>query len=236
MCKFTIYCLALVLCGCYSQRPTTVPITNIKYASATNQTAHLVIFLIGIGDNISAFERAGFFKRKAKFKFDSIVVDSHFGFYKNHSISTRIFEDILKSSRSKYKKITLLGISLGGYGAIKTASDYPTYVDNIILVAPFLGSQGIAKMQARHQSYETWRPTENTELGYFEDSWNLLYKLLKIEKIPLTLAYGKEDKFAMQSNQLAKYLNQENVVKVKGKHNWQTWLKIWTKLLTLKIV
>ena len=135
--KIFILIVIFLLSSCYSSRPTTRPITFLKYSSSARISDHLVIFLVGIGDKVNVFERSGFFNQVQKFNFDSIVVDSHFGYYKEHSISKRIYEDILKFNRGKYNEITILGISLGGYGAIKTASDYPEFVDNLVLLHPF---------------------------------------------------------------------------------------------------
>lgn len=234
--KLVIVITLFLINGCYSSRLTTLPINFLKYPSPTSNTEHLVVFLVGIGDKASAFERSGFFDKIQSFKFDSIVVDSHFGYYKEHSISQRIYEDILKPNREKYSKITILGISLGGYGAIKTASDYPEFVDNIILIAPFLGSKNSATKLAEIESLKTWHKIDDSNLGYFEDSWQLLHKIIIVQKTPIFLAFGESDKFALQSNQLAIYLDKNNVLRVKGGHNWRTWRNVWNKILNLKLI
>ena len=233
---FAMVIFSSLLSSCYSIPPTTVPITTIEYSSKETTNNHLLVFMVGIGDEVSAFEEAGFFNQLQNQDFDAIAVDSHFGYYKEHNISKRIYEDILNPNRDRYKKITILGISLGGYGAIKTASDYPEFVNELILIAPFLGSRKSAEALAELDSLDDWPVTDNVNLGYFEDSWLLLHKVLIEQETPITLAFGKQDKFAMQSNQLAKYLQDDDVVRIDGSHNWQTWSNIWNKLLTLKMI
>ena len=171
-----VFIHTFLLCSCLFIKPTTNPISSISYNASKITKEHLIIFLPGMGDDMTAYANAGFFDiENSKVNFDSLAIDSHFGYYKEKILTERIYLDILKPNRSKYKKITLLGISLGAYGALKVASNYPELVDQIILMAPYMGKKSQIKDLNSHDSFTHLEKNSKRNKQSFVNAWDLIY-------------------------------------------------------------
>lgn len=57
-----------------------------------------------------------------------------------------------------YQRIWLLGISLGGMGALSCTVARPNEIEGLILLAPFIGTHGTMAELARAGGFAGWRP------------------------------------------------------------------------------
>ena len=81
---------------------------------------------------------------------DIWIVDAHLGYYVSRTLIERLHTDvILPARRSGYARIHLLGISMGGLGALLYARQHADSIDSLLLVAPFLGMRTSLKKSAR---------------------------------------------------------------------------------------
>ena len=120
-----------VVAACFAPRPTENPIPTRFYESGNGKKDYLVVFLPGRGDDIDAYERGGFIDvlSKSKRPLDAVVVDAHLGYYIDRSLGERVHEDVLVPYRKRgYQKFILVGISMGGVGALKIHYDYPDLI------------------------------------------------------------------------------------------------------------
>lgn len=220
-------------------KPTQSPIANdfLKQPSKTND--HLVLFLPGMRDDKSAFESAGFFKEgpNGSGRFDIVAVDAHFGYYRNKQLTTRVFHDILSSNREKYRKISVLGVSLGGYGALWLADDYPAYIDQVILLAPFLGDVEMVNRVIEMDGMRQWYLTSQLNNQSVDDpkifgdeTWVWLNRLIYESNKPLIIGFGEQDRFARTGHLVAQELPKRHVYIDQGGHDWKTWYKLWQTL------
>jgi len=192
----------------------------------------------GIGDNPIAFQKAGFFD-DLDITFDTLVVDSHFAYYREKQLVERLYLDIIKPATTRYSKITLLGISLGSYGALLVAQKYPQSVDQIILFSPFLGDLSLVDDIIANGGLEKWYLTQqqnNNTLGFGDNAWLYLQQLISSSEVKIVLAYGMQDKFSSAADLLSSNLSTDLTIQIKGKHNWVTWSKLWRKLLEENIL
>jgi pimeloyl-ACP methyl ester carboxylesterase len=127
-----------------------------------------------------------------------------------------------------YRRIWLLGISLGGMGALLYASIHATLLEGVILLAPFLGTQGtIAALEAAG-GLNAWPPT----LGATAPERQMLAWLQNRPPRPkLYLGYGEADRFARGHRLLAATMPASNVMTEMGGHDWETWLALWRQIL-----
>ena len=91
---------------------------------------------------MGAFEREGFVAalREAGARVDAIAVDAHLGYYYRKTIIERLHTDVLLQARQQgYRRIVLVGVSLGGLGALLNERENPGSVDAVVLLGPFLG-------------------------------------------------------------------------------------------------
>lgn len=135
---------------------------------------------------------------------DVSVVDADADYYLESSVGERLAVDVVAPMLARgYARLWLMGISLGGYGCIALARRRVAELEGVILLAPFLGSRGPDALEAAD---EAWFPA-----AY--------------------LGFGASDRYAAASEALARRLPAGRVVRLPGEHDWQTWMRLWRKLL-----
>lgn len=226
---------ALLLKAFTSIRPVEIPTPATHYASGTD-SGELIIFLPGIGDDMGVFERSGFIDqlRASKPGADSVVVDSHIGYYVNRSLPSRIYQDILLPYREKgYERFILVGISLGGYGALWVNNEYPEWISGTVLISPLLGRRSLVKKISDAESVHSWRSQLDHDPSPTERPWVWIDDMIDAEsaEIPaLILAFGSQDKFQQAGNLLAESVPESHVFRNGGSHDWQTWAALWREI------
>jgi pimeloyl-ACP methyl ester carboxylesterase len=214
---------------------TGAPLLRMDYPGGAS-SRNLIVFLPGIGDLAEDFERSGFIAalRRHGITADAVAIDAHYGYYASRAIHTRIAEDILASAHEAgYERVWLAGISLGGFGASSFAALQSSRVAGLLLLAPYLGSGELVNEIAAAGSVAQWEP------GYIhqEDYPRVLWAWLKENhaeqqsRLPIYLGYGKSDMFAKANALLASVLPGTHVYSLAGGHEWQTWKKLWDRML-----
>ena len=125
-----ILALLLSLTGCsllLRKTPSPIP-TQAAPMVAAERAATLVVFLPGRGGAMADFEREGFLTtlRESGARVDGIAVDAHLGYYFRRTVIARLQADVLQPARQQgYRRIVLVGVSLGGLGATCPARSTP---------------------------------------------------------------------------------------------------------------
>ena len=133
---------------------------------------------------------------------------------------------MLPAAEQGAKRIHLLGISLGGLGALLYARAHPTRITGLTLLAPFIGSRGLIAQVERAGGIGHWRPAVIET-----DEQQVLAWLGQGQDLPeMALGYGTEDRFAAAHRLLARLLPPERVVTVPGGHDWPTWCRLWQEI------
>jgi pimeloyl-ACP methyl ester carboxylesterase len=154
--------------------------------------------------------------------------------YLENRVPERIHAEIVLRARGRgVRRIWLLGISLGGMGALQYLRAYPGEVEGAILIAPFLATRGLIAEVARAGGLSAWRPGPSAP-GDIERPL-LLWLGAQDFAAPgaprLYLGCGREDRFAAASTLLAARLPPERVVAAEGGHDWPTWARLWQQIL-----
>jgi pimeloyl-ACP methyl ester carboxylesterase len=207
---------------------TTIPIGTHPHPASSPAAGSrtLLVLLPGRGDLGEDYARHGFVARAhAEAGVDVITVDAHFGYYADRTLRERLHEDVLAPARSRYENIWLLGISMGGIGALLTAEKYPDDVDGILLIAPYLGRRRTIETVMRAGGLEKWQPP--VDLAWDERLW----AWMKSTDTPIYLAYGTEDFGARAHVVLAAALPKDRVLTAPGEHAWTTWTPLFDRLL-----
>jgi pimeloyl-ACP methyl ester carboxylesterase len=127
-----------------------------------------------------------------------------------------------------YAKIWLLGISLGGMGALLYASAHAALLEGLILLAPFLGTQGTIAGMAAVGGLAAWSAGPATTAP---EAQMLRWLQHRPRHPPVYLGYGEADRFAPGHRMLAAALPASHVVTDDGGHDWETWTTLWRQLL-----
>ncbi|HLT38875.1 MAG TPA: alpha/beta hydrolase [Enhygromyxa sp.] len=209
------------------------PIPTIGYPNH-EPARTLVVMLPGAGDRVGVFDEHGFVTamRDSGMTVDVLEVDAHFGYYKTRTLLERIEQDVLAPNRDKYDELWLVGISLGGFGALLTAWTYPEDVDGMILMAPYMGRRKTLNTISKAGGLEAWQPpaTVDREDGWDIELWRMLKQIAEADgvgKPKLYLMYGEDDFGARAHDMLAAALPASQVRRIPGGHAWTTWEALW---------
>ena len=242
----------LFLSGCVETRPVENPIPTVFYpahgsgsGNAESQDSQsrnfrsqdLYVFLPGRGDAVDAFESNGFIAmlRAARPDADAVAVDAHMAYYEQDMLLDRVYRDVLQPYRQKgYQNIILVGISLGGYGALWLANAYPDEVSSVILLAPFLGMKPLVERIENAGGISQWRTQIDHDPGFDERVWLWADDLRNVETAKIEtaiLGYGKSDRFAGAAELMATAIPAPSVFSADGGHDWTTWKKLWAEIV-----
>ena len=223
----------LALTGCSAfLRDTPAPMpTRATQMSPAAPATTLVVFLPGRGGSLADFDRHGFIAalREAGVNTDTIAVDAHLGYYIKRTVIERLRADVLVSARQRgYRRIVLVGVSLGGLGALLCEREHPGEVDAIVLLGPYLGDKaGLFEQIAAAGGPAAWASRRDPVAGVVEEQlWTFLGN--RSAALPPTwLLYGRSDSLAPGHRMLATLLPRGRVTAVAGAHDWPTWFALW---------
>lgn len=132
------------------------------------------------------------------------------------------------------RRIWLLGISLGGMGALLYASAHPECVEGLVLLAPFLGTHGTMAEVAQAGDFSSWSATTSAATAPEKDMLTWLQSQLPCgaRSPKIFLGHGARDRFALGHRMLAAQLPAGQAVLVGGAHDWASWAQAWTQILS----
>jgi pimeloyl-ACP methyl ester carboxylesterase len=196
----------------------------------------MLVMLPGVKDRAQDFVRHGFIQaiRDRGWPVDVAAANAHLGYYLGHNVVERLEEDVIAPARTAgHRRIWLMGVSLGGLGALNHARAHPGAIEGVILLAPYLGARGTVARIVRAGGLAQWQPGEIAP----DDEESLLLAWIKSYRpgdsaLPTVfLGYGTQDRFAPASTLLAQVLPASHVVPIEGGHEWAAWKKLWELLL-----
>jgi pimeloyl-ACP methyl ester carboxylesterase len=228
--------------SCALPRATTVPVPTITYAKRPEARVEtLLILLPGIKSRSGDFDRKRFIDmaRERGVDADLIEADLHLGYYLDGTCSRRLWEDIVAPARaSGYRRIWIVGISLGGSGAIGFAREHGDSLAGLVLLSPYLGPPEMAARIRSVGGLEKWTPENSGATGSFqrfiEENWGFLKRVSVTGggSPALYLGYGRNEPMGPSLDLLADSLPADHVIRVPGGHRWNTWQALWEEILS----
>lgn len=208
-------------------RPTPVPVRAQIHEPATD-TRELVVLIPGRHSLPSEFECKGFVTevRESRPNARIVIPDLHLGYYRNRSATDRLHEDvILPATAEGLNRVTLIGISMGGLGAMLYDLEYPGHADEIILLSPFLGDASVIEDITAQGGLSKWQPQGEDPDEFSRRLWTSLRDkwLPRANRPPLRLGCGESDRLAPATRLAASELGPAETVWLPGDHDWPTW-------------
>lgn len=229
-----------MLLGCYPKGDPAKPVPQVLVPAAQQQARRLVVVLPGRGDSLRGLQRSGIAAtiHQRWPDTDVILTGLNLGYYMAGNAERRLHDGVVLPAREHgYREIWLLGVSLGGMGAILYDRAYPGQIHGMILLSPYLGEKPLwqeitdaggiarwqpgpepAKMDKDNFQHELWRHIHDWSLepGSTSNIW---------------LGYGDEDSLRPGIDLLAPALPPGQVFLLHGGHNWGFWLPTAGRIL-----
>lgn len=212
--------------------------TDFIYDTAPGVAGERVLLLMlpGAKNTPQQLVEHGFIRalRERRLPVDVLALDAHVDLYLDRADIERVLHHTLDEVRARgYRRIWLLGISLGGSGAMICATQRMAEIEGIFLLAPFLGTRGLIAEVGAAGGLGQWQPGEiaprDHERAMLEQ---LRDKLLHAAGFPpIYLGFGSEDRYRGASMMLAEGIGGHRVTVMAGGHDWETWRALWHKLL-----
>ncbi len=235
--RYLLLLISLTLAACAAFTTGEKRLKTMTYQASTESSDTLLVLLPGLYDRPRDFNRAHFMDiaRAASVPADLMTVNASYAYYRSRTILSRLQTDVIAPARrAGYQQIWLVGISLGGLGALLYLKAHPEDVAGVILMSPYLGETKLIDRIEASGSLTDWRP--NPECG--SDSICALWEWLREyskqapeRRTPVLLGYGDRDRFAAAHRLLAEALGRQRTVTVDGGHDWGTWQQLWRQFL-----
>lgn len=200
----------------------------------------LVVMLPGAGINSDDFAKHGMVAavQAGGDLVDVIALRPALDLYLEGDIAAVLDEAVIKPALARgYVRIWLLGISLGGMGALLCASRHAEIFEGLILLAPFLGTQGTIAEIAAAGGLVNWRcgtsnatPSEQTILAWLQN-----FVASPPTRPVIYLGYGNADRFAPGHRLLAQALAPGCVMQCEGGHDWESWLHLCRQMMAAAV-
>ena len=238
--RFAVVLASTLLCACFKVQDTMPTSAHLLAESEAERAPVLLVLLPGAGDRVGTFDKHGIIEatRAAGLEVDLLEVDAHVGYYYgDRALLERMGEDVIAPNRDRYDQIWVVGISLGGLGALLTALTYPDDVDGLVLLSPYLGKRAALREISEAGGIPAWEPPAKTDAEASTETWTLdIWRMLDEvsqgeRELELYLYYGDHDVGVPALDMLAAGLPSDHSAKVPGRHSWSTWSRAWDVFL-----
>lgn len=190
----------------------------------------LVVFLPGLGDSADDYLKNGFFDaaKEAGVTAQLVAVNATLGYYIRRSLVDRLRDDVLTPGRaSGVTSIHLVGISMGGLGALLTAQKAGP-IDSVLLLAPFLGDSDLLETIEKAGGLSKWTPADAPSAEPYQRE---LWTWLKSQtggggSTRVDLGFGDNDKLKRGHLLFAAALPRDRVYHAPGIHDWPPWKQL----------
>jgi pimeloyl-ACP methyl ester carboxylesterase len=237
--------LVIIICICASiglscllNISTPFPMRTLDYQKTREPGRDiLAVFLPGYLSKPEDFKKEGFIDLLKKYhpEADCLVADASIGYYMKEIMPERLLMDVIRPARLKgYRRICIVGISMGGTGAVWFMRDNPQEVDSAILIAPFIADKKIITEVENAGGLLRWSPSGPIIPKDYQRSLLMWLKQYAgtAEKLPvLSLGYGESDRFLKSDRFLTEIIPAERVYTAPGVHDWKTWRIIFQKIM-----
>ncbi len=196
----------------------------------------LLVMLPGVGIEAGEFAERGLVAsvHDRGLPVDVVATRPALDHYHDGTIAAELHRAVVEPAlRQGYTRLWFLGISLGGMGALLYATVHGALVDGVVLLAPFLGTQGTVAELAEAGGLASWPAETSTATASERQMLVWLQRVLSRPPLrpTLYLGYGRDDRFVTGHRLLAERLPNARVVTADGGHDWETWATLWRCVL-----
>jgi len=222
---------ALALTGCLRLLTAPVPMKAEKQL-AEPPAKCLVVFLPGVADRAGTFAAEGFVEalKERGLSIDTVAADATVGYYLRGIEAPLIERDVVGPVARGYDQVWMVGVSMGGFGALHYAASFPGRLDGVVVFAPHLGEETVLQQIRDAGGLDRWQPPPPERFhgaNYTEDTWRWLKS--RSPRTELHLGVGAVD--AVTGDAALLVPAADHVYRDGGGHSWSTWRRLWNRFL-----
>ncbi len=225
--------LVALLAGCSNLGDRSNPIpTDLISGRGTADVQTLVIVLPGRGDNVEAMQKLGVAQaiQTGWPEVDVQLTSATLAYYLDGGLATRMREQLIEPARAAgYRRIILMGASMGGMGSLIVDEANPGDIDHLVLLAPYLGKRKLLREISDAGGIAAWEPGPKPAAMDSDNFQRELWRHIKSFSIDparrsrVWLAYGEADRLASTVPEIAPALVPEQILPRPGGHTWTVW-------------
>ena len=217
--------IVVLFLGCSGSRGKKA-LPSVRYSGMTGKRSLVVLFPT-MGGKGSHYETQGFLDEvwERDFEASMEVLDVKPSLYLGSRIVELVKTEVIEPAKAEgYKEIYLIGISLGGHGALLYATTHPEDIDGIVVLAPFISGDLVSEAIEEAGGLDTWEDCPFLGWEYACNVWKSLqvYVSDSENQKKIVLGFGREVKFVDQFRVRADVLLPEQVFTVPGGPDWET--------------
>jgi pimeloyl-ACP methyl ester carboxylesterase len=229
-----LFFLFVIITGC----STNEPLDTLYYNAGENAPhVNMIIFLRGRSGSHEDFDSEGFVNdiRVRKLPFDMAAPNAHLGYYFGETLVPRLKTDVIEFAKTKgYSKFWLVGVSMGGLGALMYTLNHPDDIQGVCLISPFLGYDKIIREISSAGGVRQWEPGEyDPQKDWQRMLWHWLKRNADNDSLlsRFYLGYGTDDSFVPAIQLLGDLLPPGNIFTTSGGHTPKAMKQVWLMLL-----
>lgn len=218
--------------GCALVIPRAAVPMPLSFESPLDAAPRLLVLLPGRGDRMVTFRDQGFFALAKDYLETNrdvalVAADAHMGYYRDRQVMVRLEEDLLR--RFPESRLIVAGVSLGGLGAAMLARRHPERIQELFLIAPYLGDDAFVRRVESGPLAD--RPGDGDLQRELVEVWRFLLDRNARAGITVTLGIGEQDRFLAAARLLERRAPDIVVHTVPGRHQWSAWRELWRSWL-----
>jgi pimeloyl-ACP methyl ester carboxylesterase len=223
--------LPMSACRLLLTQPTR-PLRLLEFEPQGREARELVLLLPGRLSPPEEFVQFGLVDlvRRERPSARIVAPDLHLGYYMRGMADACLHEEIIGPARKQGLRVTILGISMGGLGALTYSLRYPAEVDEMLLLSPFVGEKELLAEIEQAGGLEKWESAVETPRSKAEALQKMWIEMKRQwlarggPPFPLSLAVGKEDKLLSSNRFFARStLRPDQLIETEGGHDWDCW-------------
>lgn len=193
-----------------------------------------LVMLPGAKNTPQQLQEYGFIRalRERELPIDVFALPTHSDHYLERGEIERLLQEALDVILGQgYRRLWLMGISLGGLGSMLCVTQRAADIEGVLLLAPFFATRGIITEVAAAGGLQQWQWQDDgdPERAFLAELSAIPFNTPHFPEIHL--GYGLQDHYMAASELLAACLPSQRVLSLPGGHDWDTWRRLWDGLL-----
>lgn len=212
--------------------PATRPVRKLQFEPQGNKAQELVLLLPGRLSRPEEFVQFGIVDlvQKERPRARIVAPDLHMGYYMRGLADACLHEEIIGPAKKQGLRVTIIGVSMGGLGALTYSLRFPGEVDEMLLLSPFVGEKELMVEIEQAGGLEKWESSVGTPRTKSEALQKLWIEMKRQwlprsgPPFPIALVVGKSDRLLASNRLFARsILKPDQLIEIEGGHDWACW-------------